>query len=145
MLDDVALARALTASGFRVGFRRAGAALRVRMYRGARATFAGWRRNLALIFAGRPAIPVAVALAAFGAAAALVLAALDSSRATALGVAWGGAVASSALTRASSGNDPRWALLAPLDLFALAGLLAIAARDARRGRVAAWRGREGAI
>jgi glycosyltransferase involved in cell wall biosynthesis len=57
LLDDVALAQALTASGFRVGFRRAGAALRVRMYRGGRASIAGWRRNLALIFAGGAAIP----------------------------------------------------------------------------------------
>jgi chlorobactene glucosyltransferase len=145
LLDDVALAQALAGAGFRVGFRRAGPHLRVRMYRGGRASAAGWRRNLALIFAGSLAIPAGVVLTALATTAAWLLAALDPSRAIALAVAWGGAVASSAWIRKSAGNDPRWAWLAPFDLFALAGLLAIAARDARRGRVAAWRGREGRI
>ncbi len=58
-LDDVALAGALRAGGFRVGFRRAGAALQVRMYEGTRASFRGWRRNFALFVAARPAAALA--------------------------------------------------------------------------------------
>jgi glycosyltransferase involved in cell wall biosynthesis len=143
-LDDVALARALTAGGFRVGFRRAGGALRVRMYRGFAATFAGWRRNLALLFGADPAAAAALGALAAATVAALALATVRAEPAAFL-VGWGGCVVASALVRATARNHPAFALLAPLDLVALAALLALSWNDRRRGRVAGWRGRESRI
>ena len=55
ILDDIALAAHLRRHGARTGFWRAGDLLRVRMYEGLAATWRGWRRNLAGIFAGRGA------------------------------------------------------------------------------------------
>lgn len=140
-LDDVALAHRLAAAGFRVGFLRAGAALSVRMYRGARATFHGWRRNLALVFGARPARPLAWAtlLAAPGAVA---LAALAADRPGAALAAWAGGALASAVARAGTGSSPLWGVLHPLDSLALVATLAAAVLDRRRGRLARWRGRE---
>ena len=95
-LDDVALARALRAGGFRVGFRRAGAALQVRMYDGAAATFRGWRRNFALFVAARPAAAVA-AIALSLATVATMLLALAFRAPTTLAICWLGGAAASAI------------------------------------------------
>lgn len=140
-LDDVALARRLAAGGFRVGFLRARSALAVRMYRGAGATFHGWRRNLALIFGARPGAPLAAAalLAAPGVAAVAALAAGRPGTALA---AWAAGALASAVARSGTGSSPLWGLLHPFDALALAGTLAVAARDHRRGRLARWRGRD---
>ncbi len=73
-LDDVALANKLHAGGFKVGFRRAGDALTVRMYRGARATFRGWRRNFALFVAARPAAALAAIALPLATALTMILA-----------------------------------------------------------------------
>jgi glycosyltransferase involved in cell wall biosynthesis len=139
-LDDVALARALRSSGARTGFWRA-SGLRVRMYRGFKATFRGWRRNAAVIFGadGRAAaaalawllLPLLVGLAAAGGGAP----------AGAL-VVWTAGVASSALLRAGS-RHPLWpAVFYPLDALLAFVLLAAALADWRRGHLAAWKGRE---
>ena len=89
-LDDVALATRLHAGGFKVGFLRAGDALQVRMYRGAGATFRGWRRNFALFVAARPA--AALAAVALPLATALwFFAALARRDILALGGCWIGA------------------------------------------------------
>ena len=140
-LDDVALARRLRGAGFRTGFRRAGGALRVRMYRGGRETFRGWRRNLALLFGESPAIvaaAVALAAAAMGTLAGLAIA----GAALPLAAAWLAGVVSSAAIRSSAGNAALAGLLFPLDLAALAASLALGRRDRRRGRIAGWKGRE---
>jgi len=139
-LDDVALAWRLTADGGRVGFWRAGDLLEVRMYRGGRATFLGWRRNLALLVGDRPAEACALALAALlPAATALAAAASGSIPATV--VAWAGAVAASLVVRSESGASAFWGLLYPVDALIFAGCVAAAATDRRRRRLRAWRGR----
>jgi glycosyltransferase involved in cell wall biosynthesis len=141
LLDDVALARALRSGGFRVGFRRAGDALRIRMYRGMRDTFGGWRRNLALLFGERPRVLLSILALAGLTSIALAALLLDGSSGP-LALGWTGGVAASALARRSSGNDPLFGLFFPLDLFALAWVLALGAGDRRRGRLTPWRGRD---
>lgn len=140
-LDDVALARRLTDSGARVGFWRAGRALEVRMYRGLRSSYRGWRRNLALILGERSLLVAAVSSIALLPALALVANFATGNSPGAI-VAWAGGVAASALLRAGTGSSPFWALLQPLDSCVFASCLAIAARDRASGRIAAWRGRE---
>ncbi|MGE0640402.1 MAG: glycosyltransferase family 2 protein [Thermoanaerobaculia bacterium] len=139
-LDDVALARALRAAGFRTGFRPAPAALRTRMYQGFVETFRGWRRNLALLLAGRTSIvAVLLGLALLAVAVPIVLAvAGDGSAAL---IAWLGGVAGSYLVRRSSRNPGLAAFCFPLDLVALAATATVATVDRRRGRLASWRGR----
>jgi glycosyltransferase involved in cell wall biosynthesis len=50
ILEDVALARAVKASGRKIRFRYAADAVRTRMYRGFRQLREGWTKNLALLF-----------------------------------------------------------------------------------------------
>lgn len=140
-LDDVALARRLAAGGSRIGFLRAGPLLSVRMYRGARATFHGWRRNLALVFGARPARALAWA-AALALPGAVALSALVADRPRTALAAWAGGALASAIARAGTGSSPFWGVLHPFDAASLFGTLAVAARDRRRGRLAPWRGRE---
>ena len=137
-LDDVELARALAAGGFRVGFRRADGALSVRMYRGFAATCAGWRRNLALFLAPRPA--TALAAAAFALASPLALAGTLATGSFASAASlWALAATASLLVRPP--GQRAWALLAPLDALLLGALLLAAIFDRARGRSALWRGR----
>jgi glycosyltransferase involved in cell wall biosynthesis len=139
-LDDVALARALHAGGYRVGFRRAGDGLRVRMYRGLGESMRGWRRNLALILGDRPAVVARATILALS--SVLVLAALAAAGDVgALASAWCGGALASGIVRQSSGNNPFAGLLFPLDLCALSVLLLVARRDHRRRRLTPWRGR----
>jgi cellulose synthase/poly-beta-1,6-N-acetylglucosamine synthase-like glycosyltransferase len=140
-LDDVALARQLHAQGFKVGFRRAGDALTVRMYSGARATFRGWRRNFALFVAARPAA-AAAAIALPLATLALLVAAMARRDVPALAVCWLGGTAASAATRKSSGTNPFTGAFFPLDVLLLAATLGLATLDRFRGKAASWRGRE---
>lgn len=140
-LDDVALATKLVQSGFKVGFRRAGAQLSVRMYSGGKATFRGWRRNFALFVAARPAAALA-AIALPVATAATMLLALALQEPGALAICWVAGAAASAATRRSSGNNPFTGAFFPLDVLALATTLAMASADRARGRAASWRGRE---
>lgn len=137
-LDDVALAAALAASGARVGFRRAGAALEVRMYRGLAAAMAGWRRNLALFLGRRPLRLTLLCALALAAPALLGVLLGTGAWVAALGLYLAGTVAS-ALTR--EGADARWAPLWPAELTLLGATLALATIDRARGRTR-WRGRE---
>ena len=139
-LDDIALANALAAAGFKVGFRRADDALQVRMYRGLRATVRGWRRNLALFVGARPAISTAVILLPAATLTALLLA-LGFREPAALVTCWLGGVVASALARRSSSNNPFTGAFFPLDVLLLAATLALAMFDRGRGHAAPWRGR----
>ncbi|MEO8275372.1 MAG: glycosyltransferase family 2 protein [Thermoanaerobaculia bacterium] len=140
-LDDVALASAFARHGFRVGFRRAPEELSVRMYRGLAATLHGWRRNLALFVAARPA--TAAVSIALPLATALALGALWRAHSTTLLLAcWLTGIAASAIARKSSVNSPLPAAFFPLDVLLLAATLAFAIQDRARGRAASWRGRD---
>ena len=139
-LDDVALAAALRAGGFRVGFRRANGTLRVRMYRGWRETFRGWRRNLALILGAGARFPQAlVALAA--ASAGLLLFCALTVRPVSAALLWLAGALASALVRRTAGNRALYGALFPFDLLALSATLVVAAVDRRHGRTSSWRGR----
>ncbi len=143
-LDDVALAAALHRAGFRIGFRRAGEDLRVRMYRGLGATFRGWRRNLALFVAARPAAAWATVGLALPTASATVAAMVRKDFWALLACYLGGAMAS-AMTRKGSANSPFTGAFFPLDALLLAATVGLAMLDRARGRTAAWRGRAIAI
>jgi cellulose synthase/poly-beta-1,6-N-acetylglucosamine synthase-like glycosyltransferase len=140
-LDDVALAAALHGAGFKVGFRRAGAALQVRMYKGLRATIRGWRRNLALFVAARPAVTLGAILLPLATLGVLLLT-LGLRRPSLLVTCWLGGVVASALARRSAGHGPLTGALFPVDALLLSGTLACAVVDRLRGRATAWRGRE---
>ena len=138
-LDDLALARAVRACGEATGFVRAPGLLEVRMYRGLRDAFAGWRRNLGGIFGARPGR--SVALLATLLAPVAVLAAGAAAAPAAAFAGWGLLTAASALVRRGNGNPAAWAVLAPVELLALAYCLAGGVLDHRRGRLASWKGR----
>lgn len=136
-LDDVAIATRLQEHGARTAFIRA-PELRVRMYRGARETWRGWRRNLGGLFGSRTGLVAAsllillvpvVALAGFLAAGRWVEAVL----------LWSAGAAASMILRPAS---PGWGLLYPLDALQLAALISLGTVDRRRGRLMSWKGRE---
>jgi chlorobactene glucosyltransferase len=139
-VDDVALAANLAAQGFRCGFFRAPELLRIRMYRGIRESWRGWRRNLGGLFGRRTKFtPAAIALLlAPPAALALALAAGLWPEAALL---WAAGAASSALFRRGSGHAPAWGLLYPIDALLLAAVLVVGTLDRLRGRLASWKGR----
>ncbi|MCB9377287.1 MAG: glycosyltransferase [Holophagales bacterium] len=139
-LDDVELARALRAGGHRTGFRRAGDALEVRMYRGGAAAISGWRRNLALFVAPRGVV-AALALLALLLPPALLAAALASGHWLAAGALWAGGALGSLLGRGLGGR-PELALLYPLDALLAGATLAAACLDHARGALRPWRGRD---
>jgi len=141
ILDDIALAAELRRQGWRTGFWRAGDLLRVRMYQGLAATWRGWRRNLAGIFAGRAGAAAASLAILLGPVLGLAAAAA-SQRWPALFLLWAGGAAASAMLRSGSGHSPWPALLYPLDALATASVLAAALVDLRRGRLSPWKGRE---
>jgi chlorobactene glucosyltransferase len=140
-LDDVALATRLHDKAFKVGFVRTGAELSVRMYRGTGATFRGWRRNLALFGAARPAATIAAITLPLATAAALILC-ICLRQPSAFACCWLGGALASAATRRSSGNKPGTGAFFPLDVLFLAAALSAATFDRVRGRAAPWRGRE---
>lgn len=139
-LDDVALARALRGAGFRIGFVRAGDGLRVRMYRGFGAAWAGWRRNLALILGPAPGT-ASLAIAILTVPVAMLGRALASGSWAAAGILWGAGVLASALFRHGQRQQTWWALAYPTEALVGAALLVVALLDHRRGRLAAWKGR----
>jgi cellulose synthase/poly-beta-1,6-N-acetylglucosamine synthase-like glycosyltransferase len=139
-IDDVGLAIALRAGGFRTGLLRAPDALSVRMYRGFGESFRGWRRNLAGIFAPRPGRAVGIGLALLVLPALAPTALLVGLAAVAL-AAWAAGVAASALFRHGSGHSIAGGLLYPLDAWVLGVILLLGVRDRRRGRLASWKGR----
>lgn len=139
-LDDVTLARTLRAADFRHGFLRAPELLRVRMYRGFRATFRGWRRNLGAIFAGRRR-DAALVLSALLAPPALLAALLLGGHGLPALLLWACGAAASAVLRRGSGHAPAYGLLYPLDALVTGSCLALGLRDAARGALASWKGR----
>jgi len=139
-LDDVALARQVAASGARVGFFRALDLLEVEMYRGFRAAWQGWRRNLALLYGDRPGIVLGTAaLAALPMLLLVYL--LSAGEPGAALLLWAMAAIASAAIRLSARFPVSPALCAPLDGILFASLLLTALADHRRGRLAPWRGR----
>jgi cellulose synthase/poly-beta-1,6-N-acetylglucosamine synthase-like glycosyltransferase len=138
-LDDVALARALRASGARTGFWRA-AGLQVRMYQGLHATLRGWRRNLATILGERPAA-AAAAVAALALPGAVALAELAAGAPLPAFLLWLAGAAAEGVVRASS-RHPLWpAWLHPLSPWLTALIVGAALFDWRRGRLQSWKGR----
>ncbi|HEY6324870.1 MAG TPA: glycosyltransferase, partial [Thermoanaerobaculia bacterium] len=140
-IDDVAMAALLRRHGYRTGFFRAPDLLSVRMYRGIREATRGWRRNLGGLLGPRPGVTLA-ALAVLAVPALALAAALAAGSFVAAALLWGAGAVTSALLRTGSGNRPAYALFYPLDALLLAGVLAAAARDSRRGRLLSWKGRE---
>ena len=139
-LDDIAVAARLRAGGFRTGFLRA-EGLRVRMYQGWAEAFRGWRRNLAGLLSPHPRT-VATALAVILLPVAALVAATVTGLAVEATLLWTAGAAASMLLRSGSGHRPAWGLLYPLDALALAGVIALASVDRRRGRMVSWKGRE---
>ena len=139
-VDDVALAARLRQAGFATGFFRAPELLRIRMYRGGRETFRGWRRNLGGLVGGRPgAVAAALAMLLGPPLVAAALALRGGRPVPAL--VWASGAAASAAVRATAGQRPGWALLYPADALALAAALAAGALDRRRGTTPTWKGR----
>lgn len=140
-LDDLALAQRLAAHGSRCGFVRALGELEIRMYCGFASTWDGWRRNLATLYGRRPLARRAAITCLLAPAVAASLAAA-AGRPFAIALCWAAGVLASALVRATALSSPWPGLLYPLDAALTSTLLAVAARDARRGRLARWKGRE---
>ena len=140
VIDDVAVVSRLRSAGFRTGFLRAGG-LRVRMYRGLGETFRGWRRNLGGLFGPHPGTVAGILALLLLPVAALLAFALAGLWVEAV-LLWTAGAAASMIFRTSGGHSPLWGLLFPLDALLLAAVLALGARDQRRGRLLAWKGRE---
>jgi cellulose synthase/poly-beta-1,6-N-acetylglucosamine synthase-like glycosyltransferase len=132
-IDDVGLAVALRAGGFRTALLRAPDALSVRMYRGFRESFRGWRRNLAGILRGRPGVTAAALLAA----AVPVGLAVTSREPWAIAGTWLLGALASGVFRHGSGHNPWVGLLFPLDLLVLSTAVALG-----QSRKQQWKGRE---
>lgn len=146
MLDDVAMAKLLRASGYRTGFWRAREQLSVRMYHGFSAAFEGWCRNLGLYIGNRAWLIVgATTIALTPVVATLILvahaAATGSSYLPAI-VAWCAGTTASVIARVDSGSSPWVGLLYPADAIAFSACLITAYRDRTRGRSRSWRGRQ---
>lgn len=140
-LDDVALVVRLRAHGYSTGFFRAPDLLSIRMYRGARETARGWRRNLGGLLGPRPGIAAAT-LAVLLVPPLAATAELATDHPFAAGLLWAAGAAASALWRAGSGHRPAYGLLYPLDALTLAWILASGVADRRRGRLETWKGRQ---
>jgi chlorobactene glucosyltransferase len=139
-LDDLALVVRLRAHGYRTGFFRAPDLLSVRMYRGARETARGWRRNLGGLLGLRPGLAAAT-LAGLLLPPLAAAAELATGHPLAAGLLWLAGAAASILWRAGSGHAPAYGLLYPLDALTLAGVLLGGVADRRRGRLTKWKGR----
>ena len=139
-IDDVALAERLRAAGFSTGFFRAPEHLRIRMYRGGRDAFSGWRRNLGGLFGRRPGV-VAGALAALLGPPLVAAALALGGRRAAAALVWAAGAAAFGALRATAGQRPGWALLYPADALALAAALTAGTLDRRFGVRPRWKGR----
>lgn len=139
-IDDVAIAAQMRAHGFRTGFFRSND-LTVRMYRGWRETFRGWRRNLGALFAHLPG-QTAQVLAVLLLPPLILAAHLLGGFWPAAAMLWAAGAAASMILRAGSGHGPAWGLLYPLDAVLLAGVLCLGVLDRRLGRGVRWKGRE---
>jgi chlorobactene glucosyltransferase len=139
-LDDLALAGKLRAAGFRHAFFRAPDLLRVRMYEGLGASLRGWRRNLGGLFAGRYALAASVLLVLLF-PPLLALRGLLTRDWAAVAVTWAAGALASTLLRRDSGHPAAVGLLYPADALLTAACLILGLKDARKGRLAPWKGR----
>lgn len=137
VLDDMALARVLRASGARGGFADGAGIATCRMYDGPRALVDGYAKSLWRAFgSGAGAIAVAALLVAlFVVPFALVAVTWWAWPAAVAGPL--GRVVAAARTGSRTVVDP---VLHPLSILMFAGLVAVSFRRRRRGRIA-WRGR----
>lgn len=138
-MDDVAIAAALQAEGFRTAFFRS-PLLSVRMYLGGRETWAGWRRILGCLFGGETA-RLSRLVTALAIPVAIFVTALLRADWPAAFLAWTAGAAASAIVRRGSGNCPAYGLIYPFDALALAAIAVLCGIDHRRGRLASWKGR----
>lgn len=138
-MDDVAIAAALQAEGFRTAFFRS-PLLSVRMYLGGRETWAGWRRILGCLFGGET-VRLAHLVTALAIPVAIFVAALSRADWPAAFLVWTGGAAASGIVRRGSGNSPAYGLIFPFDALALAAIATLCGIDHRRGRLASWKGR----
>jgi chlorobactene glucosyltransferase len=148
VVEDLALTRLATRSGLRASFWDLTDAVRVRMYRGGREMFRGWRKNVATGAAHTPALAFALTAASFSAGllagplALVALALRDWPAAALLAAAW-----LLMAWRVRSGqveaDGPGWrhALLHPLGYAFFGAVLAASAFDRASGRGATWKGR----
>lgn len=148
VVEDLALARLSARSGLRASFRDLTDVVRVRMYRGGREMFRGWRKNVATGAAHTPALAFALTAASFSAgllSGPLALAALALRawpEAALLGAAW---LLMSWRVRAGqvAADGPGWrhALLHPLGYAFFGAVLLASAFDRVTGRGPTWKGR----
>lgn len=139
-LDDVALARRLRGGGFRHAFFRAPDLLRIRMYEGLVESFRGWRRNLGGIFAGRFGLACYLLFLLLFPVLLMVWGVLIKDWA-AVGVTWAAGALASVLFRRGSGHPAAVGLLYPCDSLLAASCMILGLRDAKKGRLASWKGR----
>ncbi|OGP86105.1 MAG: hypothetical protein A2Y95_04445 [Deltaproteobacteria bacterium RBG_13_65_10] len=139
ILEDVAIARAVRAAGWRVAFLRGADHLRVRMYREGGALWEGWTKNLWLLLGASPARAALAAVAAL-VAGPLPLAMLLYDGAAAW-VAITGAIGAEAWLRTRGRGDPGWALALPLGGLVLAAMIGDSARRHLGGKGIRWKGR----
>lgn len=137
VLDDLALARELRASGARGGFADGARLATCRMYDGPRALVDGYAKSLWSAFgSGAGATAVAAALVAvFVAPYALMAATWWAVPAAAAGTL--SRLVAAARTGGRTGFDP---VLQPLSILAFAVLLGVSYRRRRQGRIT-WKGR----
>jgi hypothetical protein len=139
VLEDVALARALSAAGYRTIFLRGDLLLRVRMYRGIVPLWEGWTKNLWPLL-GRSFGRAALAAAAVLGAGLVPLAMLWYDGPT----AWAAVAASmgaEAWMRSRQRDDPLWALALPLGALIVSAMIAVSAGRHLGGRGVSWKGR----
>lgn len=139
-LDDVALIAQLHGKGFRHGFFRTPSLLRIRMYCGMKAAFHGWRRIFGYFLGGRHLLVAALLLLLLLPPSLLVFALLSSDWPTAA-LIWLATALASGISRRSGQHALGYGLLAPIECLVLAVCLVMAWIDARRGRLASWKGR----
>jgi chlorobactene glucosyltransferase len=139
VLEDVALARALSAAGFRTAFLRGDLLLRVRMYRGIVPLWEGWTKNLWPLL-GRRIGRAALAVAAVLVAGLVPLAMLwyDGPAAWAAAAA---SVGAEAWMRSRQRDDPLWALALPLGALIVSAMIVVSASRHLGGRGVSWKGR----
>lgn len=148
VVEDLALARRCASLGVRSTFWDLSDVVRVRMYRGGREMFRGWRKNVATGAAHTPALAFALTAASYLAgllALPLGIAALalrEWVAAAVLLATW--LLVSWRVRRAQSTTDgPGWldALLHPLGFAFFGTVLVASAFDRLTGRGAVWKGR----
>jgi chlorobactene glucosyltransferase len=139
VLEDVAIAQAITGAGYRASFLRGEHLLRVRMYQSSGSLWEGWTKNLWPLL-GRNGRRTAMVTAAVLMAGPIPAAMLwyDGAAAWAAVV---GAIGAEAWFRARGGSGPAWAISMPLGALLLAVMILESARRHLGSRGISWKGR----